>query len=226
MLVGMGSVAASIVGAPLTMVLLVLEVTGDFQIALCVLAGVVTASLTTRYRFGYSFSTWRFHQRGVSIRGGHDIGWVTELTVGRMMRGDPKTVHQEVPLARLREMVPLGSVSRVFVIDAADHYAGLIDVTTAHDSDLDAAAAGLVAADLANDRRHFLLPTQHVKSAMASFSEAEAEALPVLAGDDDHRVIGYLTEAYALRRYAQALEHRRSTELGVPDLFNAGPPKR
>ncbi|HXP97924.1 MAG TPA: chloride channel protein [Telmatospirillum sp.] len=224
MLVGMGSVAASIVGAPLTMVLLVLEVTGDFQIALCVLAGVVTASLTTRYRFGYSFSTWRFHQRGVAIRGGHDVGWVSELTVGRMMRGDPKTVRQEVPLARLREMVPLGSVSRVFVVDAADHYAGLIDVTTAHDSDLNAAAAGLVAADLANDRRHFLLPNQHVKSAMASFSEAEAEALPVLAGDDDRRVIGYLTEAYALRRYAQALEHRRSRELGVPDLFNAGPP--
>jgi CIC family chloride channel protein len=224
MLVGMGSVAASIVGAPLTMVLLVLEVTGDFQIALCVLAGVVTASLTTRYRFGYSFSTWRFHQRGVSIRGGHDIGWVSELTVGRMMREDPKTVGEEIPLLRLRDMVPLGSVSRVFALDAAGHYAGLIDVTTAHDTDLDAAANGLVAGDLANNRHHFLLPTQNVKSAMTRFAEAEAEALPVLAGEDDRRVIGYLTEAYALRRYTHALEQRRSSELGVPDLFNAGPP--
>jgi len=224
MLVGMGSVAASIVGAPLTMVLLVLEVTGDFQIALGVLAGVVTASVTTRYTFGYSFSTWRFHQRGVSIRGAHDIGWVAELTVGRMMRGDPKTVGEGVPLLRLREMVPLGSVSRVFAVDDLGHYAGLIDVATAHDSDLDAAAAGLVAGDLANDRSHFLQPTQDVKVAMALFAEAEAEALPVVHSNTDRRVIGYLTEAYALRRYTRALEQRRSSELGVPDLFSAGLP--
>ncbi len=223
MLVGMGSVAASIVGAPLTMVLLVLEVTGDFQVTLCVLSGVVTASIMTRYAFGYSFSTWRFHQRGVSIRGAYDVGWVSELTVGRMMRGDPRTVRQDVPLLRLREIVPLGSRNRVFTVDAAEHYAGQIDVATAHDTDLDAAAAGLVAGDLATGSRHFLLPTQNVRSAISGFAQAEAEALPVLAGEDDRRVVGYLTEAYALRRYAQALEHRRSSELGVPDLFGIGP---
>jgi CIC family chloride channel protein len=142
-----------------------------------------------------------------------------------MRRGDPKTVRQDVALLRLGEIVPLGSLSRVFVIDDAEHYAGLIDIPTAHDTDLDAAAVGLVAGDLATDRRHFLLPTQNVRSAIASFAQAEAEALPVLAGQDDRRVIGYLTESYALRRYAQALEHRRSSELGVPDLFNVGPPR-
>jgi CIC family chloride channel protein len=226
MLVGMGSVAASIVGAPLTMVLLVLEVTGDFQVALCVLAGVVTASVMTRYSFGYSFSTWRFHQRGVSIRGAYDIGWISELTVGRMMRGDPKTVRQDVPLLRLRELVPLGSLSRIFAVDETEHYAGLIDVATAHDPDLDVAAVGLVAGDLATNRRHFLLPSQDVRKAMACFAEAETEALPVLGSDDDHRIIGYLTESYALRRYAQALEHRRGSELGVPDLFSVGPPQK
>ncbi len=225
MLVGMGSVAASIVGAPLTMVLLVLEVTGDFPVTLCVLCGVMTSSIVTRYAFGYSFSTWRFHQRGVSIRGAYDIGWIAELTVGRMMRSAPKTVRQDVPLLRLREIAPLGAVSRLFVVDDTGQYAGMIDVATAHDTDLDVAAAGLVAGDLASDRRHFLLPGQDVRSAMARFAAAEAEALPVLAGETDRHLVGYLTEAYALRRYAQALEHRRSTELGVPDLFNVGPPR-
>ncbi|PKU23534.1 chloride channel protein [Telmatospirillum siberiense] len=223
MLVGMGAVAASIVGAPLTMVLLVLEATGDFAVTLCVLSGVMTSAIVTRYAFGYSFSTWRFHQRGVSIRGAHDVGWIAELTVARMMRGSPKTVRLDVPLRQLREMTPLGAVSRVFAIDDDGFYAGMIDVATAHDSDLDDAAAGLVAGDLATDRRHFLLPSQDVRSAMARFATAEAEALPVLASETDRHIVGYLTEAYALRRYAQALEHRRSTELGVPDLFAAGP---
>ncbi len=224
MLVGMGAVAASIVGAPLTMVLLVLEVTGDFQVAMGVLAGVVTAATITRYSFGYSFSTWRFHQRGVGIRGAHDIGWVSDLTVGRMIRGDAKTVREDTALLRLRQLVPLGSRSRVFAVDSEGHYAGVIDVATAHDPDLDVAAAGLVASDLALGRHCFLVPVQDVRAALDCFAETDMEAMAVLAGPNDRRVIGYLTEAFALRRYAEELERHRSAELGVTDLFSVRPP--
>ena len=42
-LIGMGAVAAAIVGAPVTMILLVLEATGDFSVTLGVTVGVVAA---------------------------------------------------------------------------------------------------------------------------------------------------------------------------------------
>src|SRR6185437_10138870 len=44
MMVGMGSVAAAVIGAPLTMVFLVLEATGDFPMTVGVMVGVVIAS--------------------------------------------------------------------------------------------------------------------------------------------------------------------------------------
>jgi chloride channel protein, CIC family len=224
MLVGMGAVAASIVGAPLTMVLLVLEVTGDFQIALGVLAGVVTAATITRYTFGYSFSTWRFHQRGVGIRGGFDIGWVADLTVGKLMRADAKTVPEGTSLLRLREIIPLGSRTLAFAVDSEGRYAGLIDIAIAHDPELDDAAAGLVASDLAMDRQVFLLPRQDVRTALQRFAETEMEALPVLSDSTERHVIGFLTEAYTARRYAEELERQRSAELGHRDLFSVRPP--
>src|SRR6185312_11503876 len=68
MLVGMGSVAAAVVGAPVTMILLVLELTGSFPAAVGVMVGVIIASVVVRLTFGYSFATWRFHLRGVPIR--------------------------------------------------------------------------------------------------------------------------------------------------------------
>ena len=91
MLAGMGSVAAAIIGAPLTMVFLVLEATGDFQVTLGVFIAVIIASTIVRLTFGYSFATWRFQLKGLGIRSAHDIGWISELTVGRLMRSTPSS---------------------------------------------------------------------------------------------------------------------------------------
>ena len=109
MLVGMASVAAAVIGSPLTMVFLVLEGTDNFPVTVGVMAGVVVASTIVRLAFGYSFSTWRFHQRGIGIRGAHDIGWLADLTVSRLMRADAKMVPETTPLAELREKFPPGS---------------------------------------------------------------------------------------------------------------------
>ena len=75
----MGAVAAAIVGAPMTMIMIVLETTGDFAATIGVMVGVVTAAIAVRHWFGYSFATWRFHLRGLTIRSPEDVGWINEL---------------------------------------------------------------------------------------------------------------------------------------------------
>jgi CIC family chloride channel protein len=222
LLVGMGAVAAGIVGAPFTMVFLVLELTGDFPVTAGVLVGVIVTSTIVRLTFGYSFATWRFHVRGLGIRGAHDIGWIADLTATRLMRSDPKMVPSNMPLRDLRARYPVGSVKRVFVSDPEGLYAGSVDMAIAHDPQLDEALDAAMVADLVEQNRTYLLPDDNVRTALARFDEAHAESLPVLAGRTDRRVVGYLTEAYALRRYAQELERRRSAELGEQDLFSLG----
>jgi len=63
-IVGMSGLAVAIIGGPLTMTFLALEMTGDFPITALVLVAVIASSLTVRKTFGYSFATWRFHLRG------------------------------------------------------------------------------------------------------------------------------------------------------------------
>src|SRR5579864_1206689 len=87
-LAGMGAVAAGVVGAPMTMILLVLESTSDFSATMGVTVAVITAALVVRHWFGYSFATWRFHLRGVALHSPHDIGWLHELRVAKLMRQD------------------------------------------------------------------------------------------------------------------------------------------
>jgi CIC family chloride channel protein len=59
-----------------------------------------------------------------------------------------------------------------------------------------------------------LLPEMAVKEAVLAFDRAEAEALVVVDSFLDRRVVGLLTEAYVLRRYAAALEGRRRDLIG------------
>jgi CIC family chloride channel protein len=218
-LVGMGAVAAAIVGAPVTMILLVLEMTADFYIAVGVMVAVIFASTVVRLTFGYSFATWRFHQKGVPIKGASDIGWMHDLTVAKLMRRDVVTVPETLPLSAFRERVPLGSAKRVFLLDADGRYAGFINTSDAHVPDLDEKLAGMTVRDLKQGDEHFLLPEQMIRTALDRFVTTEQETLPVLASVNDRRVVGFVTEAYALRIYNQELERARAEELGDSALF-------
>ncbi|HTR84646.1 MAG TPA: chloride channel protein, partial [Reyranella sp.] len=224
MMVGMGSVAAAVIGSPLTMVFLVLEGTGNFAVTVGVLVGVVFASTIVRLTFGYSFSTWRFHQRGIGIRGAHDVGWLADLIVGRLMRADPKVVPETMPLADLRAKYPAGSAKRVFVVTEEGAFVGALDMAAVHDSKEDQVLDGKVARDFAHGGDLFLLPYENVRTALSRFEDKEVEALVVLDSPTDRSVVGYLTEHYALRRYNLELERRRSAELGERDLFSIAEP--
>lgn len=226
MMVGMGSVAAAVIGAPLTMMFLVLEGTGNFPLTVGVMVGVVFASTIVRLTFGYSFSTWRFHQRGLGIRSPHDVGWLADLTVGRLMRADAKIVPSAMSIDAVREKFPLGSAKRAFVITETGAFAGTLDIAAIHDAETTDGLDGKRAGDFASDPDLFLLPSDNVRAALARFEEQEVETLPVLASAGDRAVIGYLTEQYALRRYNQELERRRTADLGERDLFSISEPRR
>ncbi len=225
MMVGMASVAAAVIGAPLTMVFLVLEGTGDFPMTVAVLVGVVIASTIVRLAFGYSFSTWRFHQRGIAIKSPHDIGWLADLTVAKLMRSDPKIVPAGMPLAEVREKYPLGGAKRVFVTMPDGSYLGGLDIAAVHDKKRDAVLGSLTAGELASGGDAFLLPGLNVRIALARFEDSLVEAMPVVESAATPRIVGYMTEAYALRRYSQELERRRNAELGARDLFSIAEPR-
>ena len=212
-IVGMATLATSVVGAPFTMVFLALETTGDFALAPVLTAAVLVASLTTRRIFGYSFATWRFHLRGEAIRSPHDIGWIRNLTVGRMMRRDARTVPQATSLAVFRRQYPLGSTQRVIALDDRERYAGMVLVAEAHAPDL-----GLEETrDLRPLLRHadaVLTPPMTVRDAVTVFAQAEADALAVITDPARRQVLGLLTEAHALRRYAEELDRRRRDLVG------------
>ena len=203
-LVGLGAFGVAVVGGPFTMSFLVLEATGDFTVAAAALVASLIASAIVRETFGYSFSTWRLHLRGETIRSAHDVSWMRPLTAGRMMRKDAKTIPAEATLAEFRRRYPLGSTKRVVILDAAGRYAGIVRTALAyaHPEDSEIAVSSLALyADTA------LTAEQSIKEVMRAFDHTQADELAVI--DANREVIGILSEAYATRRYAEELDKAR-----------------
>ena len=121
----MGALSAAIVGGPLTMTFLVLESTGNLGIAGGVLAASIATTLAVRATFGYSFTTWRLHLRGETIRGGQDVGWLRELTVAKMMVPSPPVFPAEESVRAFCEAHPLGSANVVVAVGEDGRYHGL-----------------------------------------------------------------------------------------------------
>ena len=204
-LVGMSALAVAVVGGPLTMAFLALESTGSLPMTIAVLAACVVSALTVRRTFGYSFATWRFHLRGEAIRSAVDIGWVRNLTVGRMMRKDMRTIRGDTTIAAFRRQVPLGSADRVVVTDEAGRYAGVVLTPEAHGADDTVTRIS----EILHYPKAVLLPQMTIKEAVQMFESTESDALAVVDAADTRTVIGLLTEQFALRRYTEELDRQR-----------------
>jgi CIC family chloride channel protein len=204
--VGMTSLAVGVVGAPLTMTFLALESTRDLTLTGVVLAASIMAAILVRETFGYSFSTWRFHLRGETIRSAHDVGWMRSLTVGSMMRKDVRTIDASTTLSTFRKEVPLGSAQRVIAVDEGQHYVGVLIVAELH-SDLSDGETPV--RSLTQFKDAVLVPTMNVQSAAETFQRAGAEELAVVEDFADRVVLGLLTESHLMRRYAEELDKAR-----------------
>ncbi|MBZ9670556.1 chloride channel protein [Mesorhizobium sp. ES1-3] len=204
--VGMTSLAVGVVGGPLTMTFLALESTRDLTLTGVVLAASIMAAILVRETFGYSFSTWRFHLRGETIRSAHDVGWMRSLTVGSMMREDIKTIDASTTLAAFRKEFPLGSAQRVIAVDPGDEYVGMLIVAELHS---DPSGGEVPVRDLAQYKDAVLVPSMNVQTAAETFQRAGAEELAVVEDFADHIVLGLLTEGHLMRRYAEELEKAR-----------------
>jgi chloride channel protein, CIC family len=207
---GMAAFGTGVLGAPVTMTVLALESTGDFSVTMAAVVACAITALVVRETFGYSFATWRFHLRGETIRGPHDVGWVRDMKVSRLMLKDARTVSNEMSISAARGIFPPGSVKQIVALDGQGRYAGMVMT-----ADLHAAAPedlSHTVMSLAQEQEAWLLPDMTIKEALGRFERTESDALVVLDSETSQKVIGVLTEAHALRRYGEELE-RRSREI-------------
>lgn len=88
-LVGMGAVSAAVLGAPISTLLIVFEVTGGYDVIIALMLAISIATALTQVVHGRSFIFWQLESRGLYLQEGPHKRIVRSLKVDQFMTGLP-----------------------------------------------------------------------------------------------------------------------------------------
>ncbi len=214
-LVGMGAVFAAAGRAPITAVLIVFELTGDYSIILPLMLAVVIATGLSRRLSSSSIYTLKLKRRGIEIERPALDGSIVGVRVGEAMRDAPEPVSSDAGLPELASRFAGAGEGALPVVDEAGALVGVVSTRDveregASGAQADAASLALEVPELYAD--------QELADAVALLSEGDREALPVLE-PEARRIVGWIDHRDVLRVYAERLGRRAErAEEAQPDL--------
>jgi CIC family chloride channel protein len=215
-IVGMGAVAGSVLGAPISTILMVFELTGDYELTIGVMIATVIASLITRHAFGFSFFTWQLDRRGLNLRKGREQGLLHAVHVCDVMHYDQICVTPSALMGEIRGCLQKCHYGELFVADEEGRLHGTITLADLADSAFDTELDMLLnAEDVCRHRPPVLTEQDDLEAAMALMDSVPEEMIVAVVDDrKENRLQGYVRQRDVARAYDRALLQARDEEFG------------
>jgi len=124
-LLAMAAVAACTLGAPISTIIMVFELTADYGITFALMVTVAIASLIFHQLHWHSFFSLQLLRRGIDLYARHDQLVLANRTVAEVMRPEVVTVGLDADLDHLKSMF-LHRHLPIFVVDYKRHLVGTI----------------------------------------------------------------------------------------------------
>jgi len=214
-MIGMGAVAGAVLGAPISTILIIFEITGDYQMTIAVMIAVVIASLLTQQFAGRSFFALQLARRGIDLKGGREVGLLRGIRVRQVMRRAFASVSLGADAAEIRGALQAAPQGMLFVLDEDGRLHGVITLADLGAAAFDPTLDPLVrAADAARPPRDLLTPADDLETALKALETTDEGRLPVVRDLDDPEPLGFVTEQDAQAAYTRALLRLRAEERG------------
>ncbi|HEY4098762.1 MAG TPA: chloride channel protein, partial [Baekduia sp.] len=198
-LVGMGAVFAGSARAPITAVIIVFELTGEYTIILPLMLAIVVAAAVSSRLSPDTIYTLKLRRRGIDVNRPRVVSVMRTVPVSAAMSPMPEPLDAGAPLTTVMARLTEGHGGAVPVVDADGALVGLIGALDVEEHAMSDAATAVTAADLAHTPRTLRL-TDTLEDASRALSLGDDDGVPVLAGDD-RRPAGWTTHRDVLRAY-------------------------
>ena len=207
-LVGMGALVASVIGAPIATILIVFELTENYQAATAVMIGVVAANaLVTKY---YARSI--FHRQilrwGIDIDRPREQRLMAARRVEEIMSPDYLQVEPACTAAELQKLVSRGHQGDVFVVEGDQRkLRGVLSIATlltAHEKQ--------TAMELCEAADQYLQQSDDLWNGFLAMEDFVGYSLPVVADSESMHLVGTVSEGDFIASYREAMQQVREDQ--------------
>jgi len=223
-LVGMATVFAAAVRAPITAVLIIFEMTressrGDYRIVLPLMLATVLSVVVASLLETESIYTQKLVNAGIDLRAFREFNVMRSITVEEAMT--PLSVLTTVTTTTsLRELEQLFEATRLRGFPVLDAQGDLYGVVTFADFRRGRQVADWeerTVADICTPDPQVVFPDENLEDALQAFGTTGVGRIPVVARNDARQLVGLLQREDVIRAYARATrdleERRRRAEL-------------
>ena len=198
---GMAAVASAVIGAPVAGVLIILELTMNYDFALVAMISVVAAIMVTNLVFGHSFFDRQLLDRGIDVSQGRGHIEMTETPVLSVVDANFCRILPDSNVRSAIEELGKAGVTEAYLIDDDTIFHGKLGL---HELLLQEADAPVL--PLADSAPISIKHDASLQQAIEVASDFVGESIPVI-NRSEGTMVGVVTEADLFKLYL-SLQHR------------------
>jgi len=213
--VGMAAVFAGAARAPFTAILIVFEMTDDYQLILPLMAGVIVSMIIAEHLHPDSIYTLKLTRRGIHLRQGHDVDVMESVRIEEVMVRQPQTISVDLPVQLLAGEFLRTGRHGFPVLNTDGSLYGVVSL-----EDYRRATAGgneaskyLRVRDIATRAVVSVFPDETVGIALRRMAPRDISRLPVVSREDTRRLLGVVRRNDIVRAYEVGAMRRHEARL-------------
>jgi CIC family chloride channel protein len=206
-LVGMAGLVSGATHAPLTAIMMVFEMTGDYGLILpLMLTSVLAYGIARRLHPESIYTEWLV-RRGVVLSHGADAAVLARLPVHECLNRHAVVIPAASSLPQIVASISGSQQTEFPVVDADRRLVGMVTQATVREALEDGERLGaiLLAADLAVPERDPLTSDDTLLTALRRLGGREVTLLPVVHPDDRERLEGTVSRHDVMAAYERGL---------------------
>ena len=214
-IVGMAAVFAGAARAPITAILIVFEMSGDYKLILPLMLATVISTLLAEHLSPSSIYTLKLKLKGINWGHGRDQDVLQGVLVNEVMaRNNLETVSAMTPLSKLKEVFAHSHTHGVSVLDQDGKLWGVVTITDLERALGDKLSDETLVMEIGTGWPYLKVafPDESIGDALSRMSTRGLGRMPVVNRDDPYELLGLIRRQDIIKAYDLALTRRNEIQ--------------
>jgi CIC family chloride channel protein len=202
---GMAAVSSSVIGAPITAIILVLELTGSYNYAIVAMLPIGICNLITYLSFGSSYFDVQLKNRKILIDEGREYILLSQSKIINYIDENYSKFDKSITTDAAIKVLQKNNTTEGYFVDNNKNYLGKINLINLINSKSKTAF-------LLREKEHIILnPDQSILETIEKLSNFVGESIPIVK-TENNKMLGIISENDILEAYIKLSNEIKNIE--------------